>query len=335
MAGGWNWTSFKAPSTHSVILWFIPCLSTWSCVEGISPGLVLCWNVKGKPHAPALRQQTHNQGKPQYAHLSPSHCLHKHLTSQMRAQGRGIHVGKHVLRFLWSLDHGWQTGFLSLLPTRSSPWRRQMFVPWCFRCGVLHVTTRNVFIQKHRSSNRSLSAFRSPRDTQRESVTATNNISYRNVSLRQSNTSNSPCWVILLLSARDTERRAEIAHERQGREEWERTEMKTQQWHRGLCFHLVANFKTKPKDEILSGESNIKPPPVGFLCFEVTKYSLECHGMHATAGPSLLQGAFHSSSTQNHFFSGTIKPFYWNKAMFTLHCSSFQETVSNSFTEWR
>lgn len=59
-------------------------------------------------------------------------------------------------------------------------------------------------------------------------------------------------------------------------------------------------FKTKTKDEILSGDSNRKAPPDDFLCFEVTQCPagnciLECHGMHTSDGLSLLQGPLHSS----------------------------------------
>lgn len=88
-------------------------------------------------------------------------------------------------------------------------------------------------------------------------------------------------------------------------------------WHLRLCFHLVANFKTKPEDPILSGDCNRKPPPVDFLCFEVTKCpagdcSLECHGVHTNDGLSLLQSDFYSSLhtwTQKHFFSVMIMMF--------------------------
>lgn len=89
-------------------------------------------------------------------------------------------------------------------------------------------------------------------------------------------------------------------YQKQGTEGWVRKEMKTQQRHLHLYSHLVANFKTKPKDEILSGDANRKPPPVNFLCFEVlsalqAKWSLECCGMHSSDGLPLLQCAFHFS----------------------------------------
>lgn len=115
-------------------------------------------------------------------------------------------------------------------------------------------------------------------------------------------------------------------NQRQETEGCVRKEMKTQQWHLRLCSHLVANFKPKPEDEILSGDSKRKPPPVNFLCFEVPKClaGKEEPGVPwdalqwwiTTAARCLSFLLTHLNSKC--FFSATIKIFYQNKGKFTL-----------------
>lgn len=212
---------------------------------------------------------------------------------------------------------------------------------WIFPVG-LSTTVRNISVEKWRDSpHYRLSAFRPPRDTQRKSALlwkisytgphpcckatgaippaewfsswVQNGAESRNSSWITESQNSLGCKGPLKVKTRDRR----VAEERN-----ENTTVTPSP----LFPRLVENFKTKPEDEILSGDSNRKPPAVNFLCFEVlsalqAKWSLECSGMHSNDGLPLLQGAFHfpwntwtqnvSSLWQSRHFTKTNRSLLW------------------------
>lgn len=205
--------------------------------------------------------------------------------------------------------------FLRFLPTRGFLWRRKVLFPTLLEVWDLHTPppctdVTNASMQKHR--HQTLSAFRSPRCTHRNSVTA---MSYMGT-----------LWIMQQVTLlRDfpaecsyggTQNRAE------SRSSWQKTMGGRGKWweHSNDTFSFVSTLLQTSKQSLMMKRC----PLVEFLCSGVAECpagnsSLSTVGRTQVMDYPPLQGAFHPSWhiwAQKHFSSATTKRFYWNKGKF-------------------